>query len=137
MPKEAPKDPFIEGLRKRKLEELNKKFDPIMPYEPPEYEIPQIVEEGYEAPRFQGFNEGGFIDGESGGQDDDVDSKLPEGGYVINATVVSALGDGNTKAGAKKLDELFGNITRFSKGGSMKSSLQTPRRQIRAKISNG
>lgn len=55
------------------------------------------------------FSTGGgenYVDGQSGGQDDDVDAKLSNGEYVVDATSVSRLGDGNNEAGAKKLDEM-------------------------------
>lgn len=39
-----------------------------------------------------------------GGQDDVIDAKLAPGEYVFDADVVSALGDGDNKAGAAKLD---------------------------------
>ena len=65
-------------------------------------------------PRFseQKFSEGGFLEGESPGQDDNVPALLSEGEYVIPADVVSDLGDGNSKAGAKRLNQLILEIRR-------------------------
>jgi len=53
------------------------------------------------------FSEGGFLEGESPGQQDNVPALLSEGEYVIPADVVSDLGDGNSKAGAKRLNQLI------------------------------
>jgi len=50
------------------------------------------------------------VSGPSGGQDDDVNAKLSDGEYVLDADVVSALGDGNNEAGAKKLDQFRQNV---------------------------
>ena len=69
---------------------------------------------------------GKFVGGQVGmGQADDVpasiDGKTPaalsEGEFVIPADVVSALGDGNTKAGASILQQLVDEV-RTSKTGS-------------------
>lgn len=49
---------------------------------------------------------GGFLEGHTSGQDDKVPALLSDGEYVIDADVVSALGDGNNAAGAKKLDSM-------------------------------
>ena len=48
----------------------------------------------------------GAVQGDDGGQSDLVDAQLSAGEYVIDAESVSMLGDGNTEAGIKKLDEL-------------------------------
>jgi hypothetical protein len=60
----------------------------------------------------QKFSEGGFLEGESPGQQDNVPALLSEGEYVIPADVVSDLGDGNSKAGAKRLNQLILEIRR-------------------------
>ncbi len=46
-----------------------------------------------------------YIDGMGGGQDDNVRTSLPDNSYIIDASTVSDLGDGNSKAGANKLVE--------------------------------
>jgi hypothetical protein len=53
-----------------------------------------------------GYVHGGYIDGDEGGQDDDYDTHIPAGSYVMDATTVSALGDGNSENGKKKIQEL-------------------------------
>jgi hypothetical protein len=47
-----------------------------------------------------------MVRGEGGGQDDLVDAKLSPGEYVFDAESVSALGEGSSEAGARKLDEM-------------------------------
>lgn len=45
-----------------------------------------------------------FLGGSGGGQDDDIPMRLPENSYVIDASTVSNLGDGNNKAGVQKIE---------------------------------
>jgi hypothetical protein len=60
-----------------------------------------------------------FLQGTGGGQSDNVPAMLSDGEYVIDASTVANLGDGNNTAGAKKLDQMVKNI-RMHKGGSAK-----------------
>lgn len=62
---------------------------------------------------------GGYLDGHTGGQDDDIDAKLSDGEYVLSADVVSGLGDGNNRHGAKKIDKFMSNVRshKYAKGG--------------------
>jgi hypothetical protein len=53
-----------------------------------------------------GYARGGYAGGASGGQADAIPAKLSSGEYVMDADVVSALGDGNNEAGARKLDSM-------------------------------
>jgi len=62
----------------------------------------------------------GYLQGHSGGQDDDINAKLSDGEYVIDASTVSDLGDGNNANGAKKLDQMRRNIREHKRGGSIK-----------------
>ena len=62
----------------------------------------------------------GYLQGHSGGQDDDINAKLSDGEYVIDASTVSDLGDGNNANGAKKLDQMRRNIREHKRGGSVK-----------------
>lgn len=52
----------------------------------------------------------GYVKGGQTGQSDKVPAMLSSGEYVIDADVVSALGDGNNSAGAKKLDQMRQNL---------------------------
>jgi hypothetical protein len=49
---------------------------------------------------------GGNVRGPGDGQSDDIPAMLSNGEYVIDAETVSAIGDGSTDAGAKKLDQM-------------------------------
>lgn len=51
-----------------------------------------------------------YVQGAGGGQDDLIDARLADGEYVFDADVVSALGDGSNKEGAKKLDAMRESI---------------------------
>lgn len=46
------------------------------------------------------------VEGDGAGREDLIDAKLSDGEYVLDAETVSMLGDGSSKAGAKKLDEM-------------------------------
>lgn len=50
------------------------------------------------------YARGGYVPGATGGQDDKIPAWLSDGEYVMDANTVSALGDGNNTAGAKRLD---------------------------------
>lgn len=81
-------------------------------------------------PDEQGYRKGGYIDGDTGGQDDDVHMDIPEGAFVLDANTVAQLGDGNNKAGRTKLDKMFGGINKFSHPAEVK-------RSVKAAVSNG
>lgn len=51
---------------------------------------------------------GGLLHSEGAGRTDILNRSVTAGSYVIPADVVSALGDGNTMAGAKVLDQMMG-----------------------------
>lgn len=68
----------------------------------------------------QHFSEGGFVQGPGDGTSDSImtsingaqPAKLSDGEYVIPAFAVSALGNGSSAAGAKKLDQLVRGLSR-------------------------
>lgn len=65
-----------------------------------------------------GFSTGtgeNYVQGPGTGRSDEIDAKLSNGEYVMDAETVSLLGDGSSDAGAKKLDELRQRI-RMHKG---------------------
>lgn len=70
-------------------------------------------------PQVQYMAHGGYLDGDDGGQEDTIPAQLSDGEYVISADVVSNLGDGNNRKGAKKLDQLMANSRKhkYAKGG--------------------
>jgi hypothetical protein len=56
---------------------------------------------------------GKFLDGDTHGQADKIQALLSDGEYVVNASRVADLGDGNNKAGAKFLDSFLKNIAEY------------------------
>lgn len=69
----------------------------------------------------QALRKAGRVQGQGGGQDDVVDIKAAPGEYVFDAEAVSALGDGNTEEGARKLDEMRMNIRKHKRTGGLSS----------------
>ena len=57
----------------------------------------------------------GLLKGAQAGQDDSVPINASHGEYVMDADVVAALGDGNTDAGAAKLDAMRENIRKHKR----------------------
>lgn len=51
-----------------------------------------------------------YIKGDEPGQADNIHVSIPKGSRVIDAISVAHLGDGNSEAGAKKLDELISSL---------------------------
>ena len=47
-----------------------------------------------------------LVQGDGNGRADDVNARLSDGEYVIDAETVALLGDGNTEAGARALDQM-------------------------------
>lgn len=64
---------------------------------------------------------GGYVAGGTTGQADKIPAMLSDGEYVMDADVVSALGDGNNAAGAKALDQMRQNVRAHKRGASPKS----------------
>jgi hypothetical protein len=56
------------------------------------------------------FRTGDAVTGEGDGQSDDIPAMLADGEFVFPADVVSALGNGSTKAGSDKLYEMMHSI---------------------------
>lgn len=81
------------------------------------------------APVPQQFSYGGRVSNSnyyaSGGRADDISAKLSQGEYVFDAETVALLGDGDSKAGAAKLDELRKQI-RQQKGRSLAKGKISP-----------
>lgn len=69
------------------------------------------------------YSSGGFVSGTpqqyaSGGQADNIRAMLSPGEYVMDADTVSALGDGNSEAGAAALDKFREKIRRHKRSAS-------------------
>ncbi len=71
-----------------------------------------------------------------GGQDDVVPAILAPGEYVMDAEIVSALGDGNNETGAKKLDQFRKNVRAHKRGGGL-SEIAPKAREIEAYLKKG
>jgi len=50
---------------------------------------------------------GGFLAGTTGGRADSIKTAAPGGAYVLPADVIAGLGDGNSLAGARVMDEIL------------------------------
>jgi len=57
----------------------------------------------------------GSISGVTGGQADKVNAALSHGEFIVDSDVVSALGDGNTEAGAAALDRMREEVRRHKR----------------------
>jgi hypothetical protein len=66
-----------------------------------------------------------FVRGGGTGRSDEISAKLSDGEYVIDAETVAMLGDGSSKAGAKKLDEMRNKI-RQHKGKALAKGKFSP-----------
>ena len=59
-----------------------------------------------------------FAQGATSGRADTIDAKLSDGEYVFDAETVALLGDGSSKEGAKRLEEMRRSI-RSQKGKAL------------------
>lgn len=85
----------------------------------------------YDNPQFTGtaYKDGGkvhplamasyYLRGNTKGQDDKIPAKLSDGEFVIDASTVSDLGDGNNEAGARILERLQKNVRKHKRGGKI------------------
>lgn len=92
----------------------------------------EVPHQGFDA---EGFKRGGYVHGSTGGQDDKVPTDLHEGDYVMDATTVSLLGDGNSHNGAQKVKEIEG---KFMNTGIVRNPARNYNvRSVKAKVSPG
>lgn len=94
--------------------------------------LPMRMAEGgtsdHEHPHYDGtplFRTGGleslggkYVEGKGDGTSDDIAAMLANGEYVFSADVVSALGNGSNKAGAKELDQMVQAIRARARSAS-------------------
>ncbi len=74
-------------------------------------------------------HDGGYLDGDTPGRADKVRTSSKAGSFIIPADVVSHYGEGNSKAGAKRLLEMFPpdeNYNRRAGGGSVPDGKDVP-----------
>lgn len=62
-----------------------------------------------------GLEQARMVDGDGGGQDDQIPAMLSAKEYVMDADTVSALGDGNPDEGARRLDQMRANLRRHKR----------------------
>lgn len=75
--------------------------------------LPLLAKSGGALDQYAGrenFKDGKHVAGEGDGQSDDIPAWLADGEFVFPADVVSALGNGSTKAGTDKLYEMMHSI---------------------------
>jgi hypothetical protein len=92
----------------------------------------EMAEPGYEHRYAKGGQVKGYYDGADGGQSDKIPVDLPEKSYIMDATTVSLVGDGNSKHGARKIKKLVGDFERSGIVRNLK-----PSRNIKAMVSDG
>jgi hypothetical protein len=78
------------------------------------------------------YAHGGYVHDREGGQADNVPMKLRPKSYIMDATTVSLVGDGNSANGGKKFKELEDS---FMRGGITRS--ESPSQHINAYVSGG
>lgn len=80
---------------------------------------------------------GGLIDSDVPGRTDRIPGKLQPGAYVIPADVVSALGEGNSAAGAKILDSLTTSGNWAGRKGDVKATPEAPQPKADVIVAGG
>lgn len=102
----------------RNIPKISRKFRPApLNYRPgidPEHSYIDEADEEKPVNKYRGgridMSNGGYLDGDTGGHADKIKANLADGEYVLSADVVSHLGDGNNRHGAKKLDAFMKNV---------------------------
>ena len=82
---------------------------------------------------------GKYVEGKGDGTSDDITAMLANGEYVLSADVVSALGNGSNKAGAKELDGMVQAIrerARSSPADKLPPDAKAPLEYIRSSKGN-
>ena len=85
--------------------------------------LPLLAKSGGALSHYDGrenFKHGKHVAGEGDGQSDDIPAWLADGEFVFPADVVSALGNGSTKAGTDKLYEMMHNIREHARSTGKK-----------------
>jgi len=77
------------------------------------------------------------VNGPGTGRSDDIPAVLSDGEYVIDAETVALLGDGSSKAGAKKLDQMRVNIRKHKGRNLAKGKFSVNAKQPEKYLSGG
>lgn len=86
-----------------------------------------------------GYAEGGSlaVQGPGDGRDDQIDARLSDGEYVMDAETVAMLGNGSNKAGAAALDKMRVNLRRHKGRNLARGSLSVKAKQPEAYMKRG
>lgn len=87
-----------------------------------------------------GYAKGGYLDGPGDGMSDDIPAtiegkqpaRLADGEFVVPADVVSHLGNGSTKAGAKRLYEMMARVRKARTGNEKQGKQINPNKFVPA-----
>lgn len=109
---------------------------------------PMLSKEGYGLGRLQqladggvaGYKGGGYLDGEGDGMSDSIpatiegkqEARLADGEFVVAADVVSHLGNGSTKAGAKRLYGMMDKVRKARTGNKQQGKQIKPEKYMPA-----
>lgn len=77
------------------------------------------------------------VDGPGDGREDKIPAKLSDGEYVIDAETVAMLGNGSSKAGARKLDSFRVNIRKHKGKSLARGRFSAAAKDPRAYLSGG
>lgn len=104
-------------------------------------ETGRFVREDYRPEDFARLARGGYVHGDSGGQDDNRKINIPKGSYVWDATTVSLLGDGNSLKGKRDIKKLENSFLSSGIINSRYLDARAPvrggKKVIRALVSDG
>jgi hypothetical protein len=95
---------------------------------------------GYARGGYRGYAKGGYLDGPGDGMSDDIPAtiegkqpaRLADGEFVVPADVVSHLGNGSTKAGAKRLYEMMARVRKARTGNDKQGKQINPNKFVPA-----
>lgn len=94
----------------------------------------------YKTLKAAGYKRGGnvfAVNGPGTGRSDEIDAKLSDGEYVIDAETVALLGDGSSKAGAQKLDKFRVNVRKHKGANLSKGKFSVDAKAPEAYMSGG
>lgn len=88
----------LDAKKRKELEEELRRLDDLEREKMLNYRIGNAP-----APMFKG----GYVQGKNSGVEDDIPMRVPHGSYVLDATTVSLIGDGNSEAGSQKISDFL------------------------------
>ena len=77
------------------------------------------------------------VNGPGDGRSDDIPARLSDGEYVMDAETVALLGNGSSKAGAQKLDQMRVNIRKAKGRNLAQGKFSVKARQPEAYLAGG